>query len=90
MMNMLATLAQTESDWGLRLKAYAATIGWAVAGGIAMGLGLIIALKTFTFLTRDVNEWELVKQGNLGMSIILASVILGTSLVIMMMATPGR
>jgi uncharacterized membrane protein YjfL (UPF0719 family) len=90
MMNMLAFASQVESEWGFRLKAYLVNIGWAVAGGIAMGLGLIIALKTFTLLTRDVDEWKLVKEGNLGMAIILSSVVLGTSFVVMMMASPGR
>ncbi len=78
-----------ESEWGFFLKLLGKTILWAVAGGIGMGLGLIITLKIFTMLTRDVDEWSLVKANNLGMSIILASVVLGTSLVIMMVAKPG-
>jgi len=53
-------------------------------GGIGMGLGLVVSLKIFTLLTRDVDEWAEVKKNNLGMSIILSAVILGTSLVIMM------
>jgi uncharacterized membrane protein YjfL (UPF0719 family) len=53
-----------------------------------MGLGLVVSLKVFTLLTRDVDEWAEVKKNNIGMSIILASVVLGTSLVIMMCAKP--
>jgi uncharacterized membrane protein YjfL (UPF0719 family) len=94
MMNLIAlsglAASRQEFDFGHLLKAYAVNIGWAVAGGIGMGLGLIVALKVFTLLTRDVDEWALVKQNNLGMSIILSAVVLGTSLVIMMMASPGR
>jgi len=59
-------------------------IGWALAGGIGMGLGLVVSLKIFTLLTREVDEWGEVKKNNIGMSIILSAVILGTSLVIMM------
>lgn len=75
-------------EFKLLLMAWVQTIGWAVAGGIGMGLGLIVALKVFTVLTWDVDEWAEVKKNNLGMSIILSAVILGTSLVIMMCAKP--
>jgi uncharacterized membrane protein YjfL (UPF0719 family) len=77
-----------DVDFKLLFMAWAQTIGWAVVGGLGMGLGLVISLKVFTLLTKDVDEWAEVKKNNLGMSIILASVILGTSLVIMMCAKP--
>jgi hypothetical protein len=85
MMTLLASL-ESGFDWGALFRTYAITIGWAITGGIGMGLGLLIALKTFTFLTKDVDEWALVKAGNVPMGIILGAVVLGTSLVIMMVA----
>lgn len=90
-MSTLAPLASAAAlpggeDFKLLSFAYLQTIGWAVAGGVGMGLGLIICLKIFTVLTRDVDEWAEIKKNNLGMAIIMASVILGTSLVIMMVA----
>lgn len=86
---LLADGGFADSEWGIFLKLLGKTILWAVAGGVGMGLGLIVTLKIFTMLTREVDEWALVKSNNLGMAIILASVILGTSLVIMMVAKPG-
>ena len=83
----LASLLQSgapDSEFMMLLKLWGKAIGWAIAGGLGMGIGLVLSLKTFTLLTRDVDEWGEVKKNNLGMSIILASVILGTSLVIMM------
>lgn len=77
-----------DIDFKLLAMAWMQTIGWAVVGGIGMGLGLVVSLKVFTLLTRDVDEWAEVKKNNIGMSIILASVVLGTSLVIMMCAKP--
>jgi uncharacterized membrane protein YjfL (UPF0719 family) len=62
--------------------AYAVTFGWALIGSIAMGLGIIIAVKMFEMSTRRVDEWELIKQNNIAMAIILASVILSVGIVI--------
>ena len=64
------------------LWAYAVTFGWAVTGSISMGLGIIIALKMFTISTRKVDEWELIKQGNIAMAIILAAVVISLGIVI--------
>ena len=88
-MNVVCQAAQsaadnTPSEFVMMLKLWAKSIGWALAGGLGMGFGLVLSLKIFTVLTRDVDEWAEVKKNNLGMSIILASVVLGTSLVIMM------
>ena len=63
-------------------EAYLITFGWAITGSIGMGLGIIIALKMFDFSTRDVDEWELIKQGNIPVAIILAAVILSLGIVI--------
>lgn len=70
------------------LKAYGATLGWAITAGIAMGVGTLITLKVFTFLTKEVDEWELIKNNNISIAIILSSVVLGTSLVVMRLVTP--
>ena len=64
------------------LTAYLITFGWAITGSIGMGLGIIIALKMFDFSTRDVDEWELIKQGNIPVAIILAAVIISLGIVI--------
>jgi uncharacterized membrane protein YjfL (UPF0719 family) len=64
------------------LTAYLITFGWALVGSISMGIGIIIALKLFDLSTRNVDEWELIKQGNIPMAIILASVIVALGLVV--------
>jgi uncharacterized membrane protein YjfL (UPF0719 family) len=68
--------------WEEVFRAYAVTFGWAIVGSIAMGLGIIIALKMFTLSTKKVDEWELIRQGNLPMAIILSSVIISLGIVI--------
>ena len=64
------------------LQAYLITFGWAITGSIGMGLGIIIALKMFDFSTRDVDEWDLIKKGNIPVAIILAAVIISLGIVI--------
>ncbi len=58
------------------------TFGWALVGSISMGIGIIITLRLFDLSTRDVDEWDLIKQGNIPVAIILASVIISLGLVV--------
>jgi uncharacterized membrane protein YjfL (UPF0719 family) len=63
-------------------EAYLFTFWWALVGSVSMGVGIIIAIKLFDLSTRKVDEWELIKQGNIAMAIILASVIVSLGLVV--------
>lgn len=62
--------------------AYMITFGWAIVGSVAMGLGIIIALKMFDLSTRNVDEWELIKKGNMAMAVIMAAVIISLGIVV--------
>lgn len=62
-------------------KEYLIMVGWAIAGGISMAIILPIVLKIFSAIN-PIDEWDEVKKGNLGVAIILASVIISTALVI--------
>ena len=64
------------------LNAYAITFGWAIVGSVSMGIGIVLALKLFTLSTPRLDEWELVKNGNIAMAVILASVIISVGIVI--------
>lgn len=63
-------------------QAYAITFGWAIVGSLSMGIGIVITLKLFDLCTRGVDEWELVRQGNIPIAIILAAVILALGIVV--------
>ena len=63
-------------------SAYAITFGWAIVGSVAMAIGNIIVLKIFDLSTREVDEWDLIKQGNIPIAIIFASMILALGYVI--------
>jgi uncharacterized membrane protein YjfL (UPF0719 family) len=64
------------------LQAYLITFGWALVGSISMGVGIIITLKLFAWTTRDLDEWALVKAGNIPIAIILAAVVLSLGIVV--------
>ena len=64
------------------LRAYLITFGWAIIGSISMGIGIIIALKLFNISTPKVDEWELIKNGNIAMAIIMAAFVVSLGLVI--------
>ena len=64
------------------VQAYLITFGWALVGSVSMGIGIIITIKLFDLSTRNVDEWELIKQGNIPMAIILAAVIIALGIVV--------
>lgn len=70
------------------LRAYAVTFGWAIIGSVAMGLGIVIALKLFDLSTPKLNEWDLIGKGNIAMSIVLAAVIISLGVVIASVVQP--
>lgn len=71
------------------LKAYGITMGWAMVGAVSMGLGIIIALKLFTISTKNVDEWELIKNNNTAMAIIMAAIVVGCSAVVAVAILPA-
>jgi len=60
---------------------YLITFGWAITGAISMAVALPFTLRIFSKLT-PIQEWEEVKKGNLGVSIIMATVIIATAIVV--------
>lgn len=61
---------------------YLITFGWALTAAVSMATAMCVGLYIFTKLN-PLDEWQEVKNGNLGMAFILSSVILGMSLVVM-------
>lgn len=67
---------------------YIITFGWAIVGSISMGIGIIITLKLFTFSTRNLDEWKEIKDKNIAVAIIIASVILSCAWVVSSIIRP--
>jgi uncharacterized membrane protein YjfL (UPF0719 family) len=63
------------------LQQYLITFGWAITGAISMGVSLGIVVKIFSWIT-PIDEWKEIKEGNIGVAITLASVIIASAVVI--------
>ncbi len=63
------------------LLQYLITFGWAVTGAVSMAVSLSILIKIFAWIS-PVDEWKEIQKGNMSMAVVLASVILGTAVVI--------
>lgn len=80
---MVATLAQMQiPKWSEIGMLYLQTFGWAIVGTLSMGIALIVTLKLFTLSTVSVDEWKEIKEGNMSMGIVLASVIVALAIVV--------
>lgn len=67
---------------------YIITFGWAIVGSLSMGVAIIITLKLFTFSTRNLDEWKEIKEKNIAVAIIIASVILSCAWVVSSIIRP--
>jgi uncharacterized membrane protein YjfL (UPF0719 family) len=71
-----------EKDMGGVWLAYLITFGWAIVGSVSMGVGIVITLKIMDWSTKNVDEWDLIKKGNIPIAIIFGCAILATGYVI--------
>ena len=60
---------------------YLITIGWAVTGAISMAIALPLALMIFAKIT-PIDEWKELEKGNIGVAIIVSTVIFVTAMVV--------
>ncbi len=66
---------------------YLVTLGWGITGAITMAFALPILLKVFDWFT-PINEWEELKKGNVGVAIVLASLIIAFAIVMSVSILP--
>ena len=55
------------------LTQYARAVGWSIAAAVGFAFGIGIALKVFDWLSTEIDEWEEIKKGNMGVSLIFIS-----------------
>ena len=64
------------------LTQYARAVGWSIAAAVGFAFGIGIALKVFDLLATEIDEWEEIKKGNIGVSLIFISLIVMVGLLV--------
>lgn len=69
-------------SWSYTLMMYLRGIGWAIVAAIGFSFGVGLAIKVFDMLSKDIDEWEEIKKGNIGVALIIVSLILMVGLLV--------
>jgi len=64
------------------LMNYLRAIGWSIAAAIGFSFGIGLAIKVFDWLSTDIDEWEEIKKGNIGVALIFVSLIVMVGLLL--------
>ena len=75
-------MSDPNSLMGL-LTQYARAVGWSITAAVGFAFGIGIALKVFDWLSTEIDEWEEIKKGNLGVSLIFISLIVMVGLLVL-------
>ena len=70
------------TSWGGMFAQYGRSLLWAITAAIGFGLGVGISLKVFDWLSTDIDEWEEIKNGNMGVSLSFVSLIVMVGLIV--------
>ena len=70
------------TSWSGMFAQYGRSLLWAITAAIGFGLGVGITLKVFDWLSTDIDEWEEIKKGNMGVSLIFVSLIVMVGLIV--------
>ena len=70
------------TSWSGMFAQYGRSLLWAITAAIGFGLGVGISLKVFDWLSTDIDEWEEIKKGNMGVSLIFVSLIVMVGLLV--------
>ena len=70
------------SDLQQTLMAMAKSVAWAIVASVSFAFAMGLSIKVFDFLSKDINEWEEIKKGNLGVALIFVAMILSVGAVL--------
>lgn len=62
---------------------WAVLLGWILVASLGFAFGVGISIKVFDWLTKDINEWEEVKNKNWVVGLILMTLIVMIGLIIL-------
>ena len=64
------------------LTQYGRAVGWSIAAAVGFAFGIGIAIKVFDMLSTEIDEWEEIKKGNMGVALIFISLIVMVGLLV--------
>ena len=70
------------TSWSGMFAQFGRSLLWAITAAVGFGLGVGISLKVFDWLSTDIDEWEEIKKGNMGVSLIFVSLIVMVGLIV--------
>jgi len=71
-----------QSDFAMTMAQMARSLAWALVAAVSFSFAMGLAIKVFDWLSKDINEWEEIKKGNLGVALIFVAMILSVGLVL--------
>ena len=69
-------------DLHSQLIEYLRAVGWALTASIGFSLGVAIAVLIFNKLSRDIDEWQEIKNGNIGVALIEVALIVMIGIIV--------
>jgi len=58
------------------------SLAWALVAAVSFAFSMGLAIKVFDWMSKDINEWEEIRKGNIGVSMIFVAMILSVGLVL--------
>ena len=71
-----------KAELMLTLFQMARSFGWALTAAISFAIAMGLSIKVFDWMTKDINEWEEIKKGNIGVALIFVAMILSVAAVL--------
>ena len=68
--------------WQSVFNTYLRAIGWSIVAALGFSIGIGLALKVFDMMSTDIEEWEEIKNGNMGVSLIFITLIASVAFLI--------
>ena len=71
-----------QSELAVTLGQMVRSLGWALVAAVSFAFAMGLAIKVFDWLSSEINEWEEIRKGNLGVALIFVAMILSVGLVL--------
>jgi len=71
-----------ENELTMTLFQMGRSLAWAIVAAVSFAFSMGLAIKVFDWLSKDINEWEEIKKGNIGVALIFVAMILSIGLVL--------